>query len=158
MIKSLWNFTSVTPVKFQSDRITKSISHCYEISWVEFPDKTVQWIEFRVVYCSWTIQVIWDIYLHDYFYSWWPGWQYHFDGLVHERRNSIANALELRLSCTDLSISWYVFLMIEVVKIVGYLTLENIATSRNLDGHFWWCSDHSKHDPSHQWQTAWIKS
>ena len=25
----------------------------------------------------------------------------HFDGLVQERRNSIANALELRLSCTN---------------------------------------------------------
>ena len=28
----------------------------------------------------------------------------HIDGLVQERRNSIANALELRLSCTDPSI------------------------------------------------------
>ena len=28
----------------------------------------------------------------------------HFDGLVQERRNSIANALELRLSCTNPSI------------------------------------------------------
>ena len=28
----------------------------------------------------------------------------HSDGLVHERRNSIANALELRLSCTNPSI------------------------------------------------------
>ena len=27
-------------------------------------------------------------------------WRYHLDGLVHERRNSIANTLELRLSCT----------------------------------------------------------
>ena len=26
---------------------------------------------------------------------------FHNDGLVHERRNSIANALELRLSCTN---------------------------------------------------------
>ena len=26
-----------------------------------------------------------------------------FDGLVQEKRNSIANALELRLSCTNLS-------------------------------------------------------
>ena len=30
----------------------------------------------------------------------------HTDGLVHERRNSIANALELRLSCTNSSI-WF---------------------------------------------------
>ena len=29
----------------------------------------------------------------------------HFDGLVQERRNFIANALDLRLSCTNLSIS-----------------------------------------------------
>ena len=28
----------------------------------------------------------------------------HRDGLMHERRNSIANALELRLSCTKPSI------------------------------------------------------
>ena len=28
---------------------------------------------------------------------------YDVDGLVQERRNSIANALELRLSCTNLS-------------------------------------------------------
>ena len=31
----------------------------------------------------------------------------HIDGLVQERRNSIANALELRLSCTNLSIWLY---------------------------------------------------
>ena len=29
---------------------------------------------------------------------------WHFDGLVQKRRNSIANALELRLSCPNLSI------------------------------------------------------
>ena len=29
---------------------------------------------------------------------------YYIDGLVQERRNSIANALELRLSCTNSSI------------------------------------------------------
>ena len=33
----------------------------------------------------------------------------HFDGLVQERRNSLANALELRLSCTNPSIEWYYF-------------------------------------------------
>ena len=33
---------------------------------------------------------------------------YHIDGLVQERRNSIANALELRLSCTHPSIRWLV--------------------------------------------------
>ena len=31
-------------------------------------------------------------------------WFHYFDGLVQERRNSIVNALELRLSCTNLSI------------------------------------------------------
>ena len=30
----------------------------------------------------------------------------HFDGLVQERRNSSALAMELRLSCTNLPISW----------------------------------------------------
>ena len=30
----------------------------------------------------------------------------HFDGLVQERRNSIVNALELRVSCTNPSIYW----------------------------------------------------
>ena len=33
--------------------------------------------------------------------------QYHIDGLVQERRNSSANALELRLSCTNPSISYW---------------------------------------------------
>ena len=33
----------------------------------------------------------------------------HIDGLVQERRNSIANARELRLSCTNPSICWNVF-------------------------------------------------
>ena len=32
-------------------------------------------------------------------------WIYHIDGSVQDRRNSIANALELRLSCTNPSIS-----------------------------------------------------
>ena len=32
--------------------------------------------------------------------------EHHIDGLVQERRNSIANALELRLSCTNPSICW----------------------------------------------------
>ena len=32
-------------------------------------------------------------------------WLY-FDGLVQERRNSIANALELHLSCTNPMICW----------------------------------------------------
>ena len=31
-------------------------------------------------------------------------WELHIDGLMEERRNSIANALELRLSCTNPSI------------------------------------------------------
>ena len=34
-------------------------------------------------------------------------WYLHIDGLVQERRNSIANALELRLSCTNPSIYNY---------------------------------------------------
>ena len=34
----------------------------------------------------------------------WRQSSHHIDGLVQERRNSIANALELRLSCTNPSI------------------------------------------------------
>ena len=33
--------------------------------------------------------------------QWWSMVTYDIDGLVQERRNSIANALELRLSCTN---------------------------------------------------------
>ena len=33
------------------------------------------------------------------------GWIYHFQGLAQERRNSSALAMELRLSCTNSSIS-----------------------------------------------------
>ena len=36
-------------------------------------------------------------------------WAHNIDGLVQEKHSSIANALELRLSCTNLSI-WYVTL------------------------------------------------
>ena len=44
--------------------------------------------------------VYWDEgYLDE---TWWD----HIDGLVQERRNSSALAMELRLSCTNPSISW----------------------------------------------------
>ena len=46
------------------------------------------------------------------------GWC-HFDGLMQERRNSIANAMELRLSCTNPSI----YLLI----IVSLLCLDSIS-------------------------------
>ena len=35
------------------------------------------------------------------------GWKVHFDGLVRERRNSIASALESLISCTNLPICDY---------------------------------------------------
>ena len=46
----------------------------------------------------------------------------HIDGLMQERRNSIANALELHLSCTNLSIcsvSCQVYSFVNCVKIVS---------------------------------------
>ena len=43
-----------------------------------------------------------DIWTQGYFLIYF-GYQDNIDGLVPERRNSIANALELRLSCTNLS-------------------------------------------------------
>ena len=41
----------------------------------------------------------------------------HLDGLLQDRRNSIANALELRLSCTDPSIYNVNIMVADAVKI-----------------------------------------
>ena len=57
----------------------------------------------------------------------------HFDGLVQERRNSIANALELRLSCTNPSIcdrAFYRILMDEMHCNIN--KGENLETVRRL--------------------------
>ena len=44
-------------------------------------------------------------YIYTYKHTWYnKEWMPHIDGLMQERRNSIANALELRLSCTNRSI------------------------------------------------------
>ena len=43
---------------------------------------------------------------HKTFLSWKHGKNYHLDGLMQERRNSIANTLELCLSCTNPSLNW----------------------------------------------------
>ena len=46
-------------------------------------------------------------------------WTY-IDGLVQERRNSIANAMELRLSCTNLSIwQWYISVLAMELHLTG---------------------------------------
>ena len=42
------------------------------------------------------LEILWCKYMND---------ASHFDGLMQERRNSIANALELSLSCSNPSIS-----------------------------------------------------
>ena len=44
----------------------------------------------------------------------------HINGLVQERHNSIANTLELRLSCTDPSIYFYVFYEMLSVFVLWY--------------------------------------
>ena len=67
-------------------------------------------------------------------------WFYELDGLVQERRNSISNALELRLSCTNLS-KWKHFLHADFLvslmvarttywtntQVVGELRFHNLA-------------------------------
>ena len=48
--------------------------------------------------------------------------KFNIDGLVPERRNSIVNALELRLSCTD-KIPW------DLVQEIGYVSLSSYPFS-----------------------------
>ena len=56
---------------------------------------------------------------------------YQFDGLVQERRNSIANALELRLSCTNPS-NWYVLTtswsFVILLGLVDLIHVRNLTT------------------------------
>ena len=47
---------------------------------------------------------------------WWPCWNYS-DGLMQERRNSIANALELRLSCINPSTISYNFNQVTAIHL-----------------------------------------
>ena len=53
----------------------------------------------------------------------------HFDGLVQESYNSIANALELRLSCTNPSICYILYVPVPVYLLV--LPVSN-GTSRGI--------------------------
>ena len=54
----------------------------------------------------------------------WHVWR-HFDWLVQERRNSSALTMELRLSCTNPSIWWFVS---EPIKLTPYMVLPLFAT------------------------------
>ena len=58
--------------------------------------------------------------LHFYFYPVWyeQSNQHYVDGLVQERRNSIANALELRLSCTNPSMWLCVYVLSIHIQII----------------------------------------
>ena len=60
----------------------------------------------------------------------------HFDGLVQERRNSIANALELRLSCTNPSIYYTQFAENGTYCKETGLDLQG-EFSENQGGHLW---------------------
>ena len=98
----------------------KFISGSYEGQWNKcfFADlKTkMQYIqqEVRHIWQCWAALITYDIHI----YNEWPFSSYkphtcftkkpleHIDGLVQERRNSIADALELRLSCTKLSLTY----------------------------------------------------
>ena len=52
----------------------------------------------RNVNASHTLDTLWSIYFNDYFLAFMV---HDVDGLMQERHNSIANAMELRLSCTN---------------------------------------------------------
>ena len=57
--------------------------------------------------------------------------RYHFDGLVQERRNSSALAMELRLSCTIPSV-WYMRIKLNCVySIVSHCNADMISLHRN---------------------------
>ena len=70
----------------------------------------------------------------------------HIDGLGQEKRNSIANALDLCLSCTNLSIYLYMYLKkilcIEIGPRLFTSTLKNVKTL--------WCHQIEKFS-SHRW-------
>ena len=51
----------------------------------------------------------------------------YFDGLVEERRNSIANALELRLSFTNPSISPLPEVIIRLFLLIGWLNTDRLS-------------------------------
>ena len=57
----------------------------------------------------------------------WPWGLYmympeHFDGLMQERRNSIANALELRLSCTN-PLTWFFDPIVVILSLMSMVVL-----------------------------------
>ena len=77
-------------------------------------------------------------------------WEY-FDGLEHERRNSIANALELRLSCTNPSIYTSSYHMMtssngDIFRVTGHLCGE-------FTGQLW--IPHSKANDAELWCFLW---
>ena len=90
--------------------------------------------------CKYLLHAIYSIIFIDTFFAF-----LHIDGLVQERRNPIANALELRLSCTNPSISYF--------------------SQRMLICCIWlkWDNSHPLHDskivwlPRCQW-SVWLKS
>ena len=59
----------------------------------------------------------------------------HIDGLVQERRNSIANALELRLSCTNPSICG----ILQVCPTMAVWSIWNLLTVMYLACQQWQC-------------------
>ena len=78
----------------------------------------------------------------------------HFDGLVHERRNSIANTLELRFSCTNPSICYH-----EAVRFktqicyyccVWYCSVGNISSGYHFSLEWGWV-----HGDTIRWIIQW---
>ena len=85
-------------------------------------------------------------------------WFYEVDGLVQERRNSIFNALELRLSCTNPS-KWKHFLHSDfhVSLMVAWTTFwTNTRVAGELRFHSLWFTHFSR--PTCMWNSAEIFS
>ena len=74
----------------------------------------------------------------------------HIDGLVEERRNSIANALELRLSCTNPSI-------FDVVTHLFYDEWHFSCDLYNIDGGDWDDDAQGHHEDNDDVVLAWTK-
>ena len=93
---------------------------------------------FTEVYCSGSDRQSLSIYLVAYHRN------IYFDGLVQERRNSIANTLEFRLSCTNPSIYWWYCFSCGSYSNECLCLLKRIDLSHQLDTIliYIWCLFH----------------
>ena len=97
-----WSLVNIgsAPSLYLSQCWPRSLSPYYvtRLQWVNYG--CLLWVFWRKMIYKWT-------WLYFHAKSSLFKFHMHFDGLVQERRNSVANALELRLSCTDPPIYTY---------------------------------------------------